>query len=206
MKRIVLMALLALALPMAAFANTVDFGNLGGTLAGSSSGLTLTMSGSVLNSVSGLGNGLCSTAVPCGSVAFTTGALASGNLSTGATFGPGGTFVITSNGQGGLPSGVLFTGTFTGTTAWTTTGTVGVDSSVYYNLSGAISGTWYNGKTVSGSTFQMTVNAGKDGFMGSVAVASGDTNITTTPEPGTLGLLGTGLVGLAGIVRKKLKA
>jgi PEP-CTERM motif len=33
---------------------------------------------------------------------------------------------------------------------------------------------------------------------------SGDTIVT--PEPGTLGLLGTGLVGLAGIVRRKLRA
>jgi hypothetical protein len=42
--------------------------------------------------------------------------------------------------------------------------------------------------------------------MGSVAVGSGDTVVANVPEPGTLGLLRTGLVGLAGIVRKKLKA
>ena len=41
MKRIVMMALLALALPVAAFAGNVDFTNNGGTLAGSSAGLTL---------------------------------------------------------------------------------------------------------------------------------------------------------------------
>ncbi|MGA8618475.1 MAG: PEP-CTERM sorting domain-containing protein [Candidatus Sulfotelmatobacter sp.] len=204
MKRIVLMALIALALPVGAFAGSVDFGNSGGTLAGSSAGLSL--SGSVLNLVGGLGNGLCSIALPCGSVSFTTGALTSGNVSTGAVFGPGGTFVIMSNGNGGLPPGVIFSGTFTSNTTWTPNGTVGVDGSIFYGLFGKVSGTWFNGATVSGSTFQMTVNAGKDGFTGSVGVASGDTFITTTPEPGTLGLLGTGLVGLAGIVRKKLKA
>ena len=43
MKRIVLLFLLALALPMAAFAsNSFDFTNAGGTLSGSSAGLTLT--------------------------------------------------------------------------------------------------------------------------------------------------------------------
>jgi hypothetical protein len=37
-------------------------------------------------------------------------------------------------------------------------------------------------------------------------LGSGDTILTTVaPESGTLGLLGTGLVGLAGLVRKKLK-
>ena len=32
---------------------------------------------------------------------------------------------------------------------------------------------------------------------------SGDTIVT--PEPGTLGLLGTGLVGLAGVIRRKVR-
>ena len=36
------------------------------------------------------------------------------------------------------------------------------------------------------------------------AKVSGDTIVT--PEPGTLGLLGTGLVGIAGLVRRKFKA
>ena len=35
---------------------------------------------------------------------------------------------------------------------------------------------------------------------------SADIGIVTTPEPGTLGLLGTGLIGLAGMVRRKLRA
>jgi PEP-CTERM motif len=30
--------------------------------------------------------------------------------------------------------------------------------------------------------------------------------VSAVPEPGTLGLLGTGLIGVAGIVRRKLKS
>jgi hypothetical protein len=205
MKRIVLMALLALALPLAAFAGNIDFSNAGGTLSGSSAGLTLGSTGSRLISVQGLGLDTCSSASPCGTVTFTTGALTSGNLSTGAMFAAGGTFVITGNGTDGLPNGVIFNGTFSSAVSWTPSGKVGVDGTILYTLSGSITGT-YNGHTVDGATIQITFNTGKNGFIESATLGSGDTVISPVPEPGTLGLLGTGLVGLAGVVRRKLKA
>jgi hypothetical protein len=203
MKRIALMALLALALPFSAIASSVDLGNSGGTLTGTST--TLSLNGSEFTQVTGF-NGMGLTQGMLGSVSFTTGALVSGNMTDGAVFGQGGTFEILSNGIDGLPGGVLFKGTFDGNTTWTPSGTIGVSASIFYTLSGSISGTWYNGEKVNGATTQITFDTGKNGFMGSVSLGSGNTVFTVTPEPSTLGLLGTGLVGLAGIVRKKLRA
>lgn len=200
MKRIFLLALLALALPLTAFAGNVDFSNSGGTLTGSAAGLTL--AGSELIGINGLGGGLITGSL--GTVTFSTGSLISMSA-TGATFNSGGSFVITGNpGINGVPSGVIFSGVFTGTVTLTlVSATAGGD---IYTLSGAISGTWYNGTTVSGATSQIYLFTGKNGWMGTSTVGSGDTLISTVPEPGTLGLLGTGLVGLAGVIRRKLKA
>jgi hypothetical protein len=73
-------------------------------------------------------------------------------------------------------------------------------------LTGSISGTWIGGSWVNGATVQLTINTGKGFFNGSTSIASGDTNIDAVPEPGSLTLVGAGLVGLAGILRRKLKA
>ena len=107
MKRIVLMALLTLALPLAAFANQIDFTNHGGTISGSSAGLTLI--GSDLTYIDIYGG--TKTSGDLGTVTFTTGALTAGNITTGATFAAGGTFTITG-------AGVAFVGTFSGPVTW----------------------------------------------------------------------------------------
>ena len=200
MKKILLLAVLALALPMAVFASSgVDYTNSGGTLSGSNSGLSL--SGSVLIAVNGLNGGGLITGNNLGSVSFATGALTSGTLASGGQFAGGGLFTITSNGSG-VPSGTLFTGTFDGPVTWTLVTLA--NGTHNYTLTGTVSGTSGSGFSTVGVTVQLTINTGRGFFNGSTTVSSGDTNIVV-PEPGSLSLLGTGLIGLAGVVRRKLK-
>ena len=146
MKKILMLVVLALALPLAAFAsNSVDFSNSGGILAGTSSGLSLT--GSTLVAVNGYeGNGLI-TGSNLGSLTFSTAALATGSLKMGGTFDPGGSFTITSNGSTGLPNGVLFSGTFSSATWTLLTLPNGTHK---YTLTGVLTGAFASGYNTNG--------------------------------------------------------
>ncbi|SRR5579871_572641 len=206
MKQIVWLLLLALALPVAGFADSIDFSNSGGTLSGSNSGLSLT--GSTLIAINGPPLGLITG--DFGSVTFSTGALSTGSLQNGGTFAAGGSFVITGNGADGIPNGVIFNGTFSGPLTWTL---ITLSNGTHnYTLTGELTGTWFSGQIVDGATVQLTINTGKGFFNGSTTISSGDTNISgnglreiVTPEPASITLLGTGFIGLAGILRRKLK-
>src|ERR1700756_3394908 len=96
MKRVLWMVLLTMALPMAAFAGTIDFTSTGGTLTGGDSGLS--MSGTTISTITGL------TATQLngsyGTIAFTTGAFSMpGGAANGGTFAAGGTITITAEGN-----------------------------------------------------------------------------------------------------------
>lgn len=191
MRRVLLLALLALALPMAAWANSgIDISNHNGTISGSNAGLSLT--GSVMFAYGS------TVATNLGSVSFTTGAFTSGDAAAGGDLAAGGTFVIMGNGTNGVPNGVIFSGSFSSAPSWSYVTLA--DGTHQYTLKGAIVDA--SGRV--GATSQLSVNVGKGFFNGTAGLSSGDTSLSV-PEPGTLGLLGTGLVGLAGVMRRRFR-
>jgi len=188
-------------LPNISFATTgTDFSNGGGTLSGDNSGLSL--SGSTLIAVKGF-DGLGLVTGDLGSVTFSTGALTSGSLQMGGAFAAGGTFTIDGNGSDGLPNGVLFSGTFSGPVTWTLITLANGTHS--YTLTGVVTGTM-GGSNVTGVSVQLTINTGMGFFNGSVSMAGGDTTVGSVPEPSTLALFGTGMLGLGGAIRRKVLA
>ena len=184
--------------PTLSFAKSgTDFSNVGGTLTGTSAGLTLT--GSTLVAVIGLNGGGLVTG-DLGSVTFTTGALSGGSLDMGGFFAAGGTFTVDGNGTNGIPNGVLFSGTFSGTSSWVlATLSNGTHN---YTLTGLVSG-MIGGQAVVGVTVQLTINTGKGYFDGSTTISGGDTVVSSVPEPSTFALFGMGTLAVAGVFGRK---
>ncbi len=194
-KSAALMLSLVLVFPVVSFANSNNFQNSGGRL--SSNGTHLSLSGSTLSSVS-MGGTNASGAL--GSVSFTTGNLISGSLASGGTFAAGGSFKITGSGSNGLPAGVLFQGTFSGPVSWKAIWNPTSDhrGDWTYELSGRISGTLANGQKLTANfvAYTFDVSHGAE-FSSSVRFKNGmATTTSAVPEPGTMALLGSGLLGL----------
>lgn len=191
-KKVAWLGILMLALPLAAFANSIDLSNAGGVIIGNSGGLALT--GSILIKYGSIvGSNL-------GIVTFTTGPFISGDIEHGGTLMAGGNFVITGNGTNEVPNGAIFNGTFSGPVTWSLTT---LENGMHvYTLTGPLVA--MNGEVA--ATAQITVNLGTDLFSGSAQLSSGDTNLKlVVPEPGTLSLFGTGLLGIAGFIRHRRK-
>lgn len=206
MRRILVLALLAMALPIASWANStpIVFQNTGGKIR--SNGTTLSLSGSTLTSFTAAGGATYTGSL--GSVTFTTGAFSAGTLGVAAVFNAGGSFSIAGNGSNGIPTGVLFSGSFSGPVNWVGTfnpaGHGGLGNWTY-TLTGTVQGQLSNGTNAFGGTVQFTFDVpGSKQFAKGIAVNLNDGVTTVTvPEPGTLGLFGTGLLGVAGLIRRK---
>ncbi len=215
MRRVVVLAVLALAIPIAAWADGINITNEGGTVAISgmtgTGGLgtigvsTITSHGSEMTAWNNYTGHL-------GGVNYSTGALESGTISGGGVFAPGGSFDIIGYGHWaskltGTSCGSgcdLFTGSFSNATPIDWTLVSHTKQSETFTLTGSLVGTLYTGRTVTGTTTQEIKidNAGQLN-KGVGHIGTGGTHLNT-PEPGTLGLLGTGLLAVAGMFRRKL--
>ena len=199
MRRVLVLALVALALPMAAWADGIDLVNKFGSISISAAGITST--GSQLKQFNGV---VAAPGHSLGSVSFSTGALISGSILTGGTFSDvGSSFVVIGKGPQVPHKGTIFSGAFVGPVSWTLVSQSG--QSLTYTLSGTIQGTLWNGRFVTGTTTQTIVSTNGQIALGIGHIRVGNTGILT-PEPGTLGLLGTGLVAIAGMLRRKFVA
>jgi hypothetical protein len=214
MKRVVvIVGLCALLLPAAAWADEIKLTNNFGTVSVTNAGIV--SQGMELKSyglvTAGPGQSL-------GTVSFSTGAFTAAGPCTlsplcSGTFagGAASSFVVTGAGAwikaltGTTQTKVtLFSGSFVGPVTWQLL-SIGPHGFTYnFKLSGTIRGQFWDGRTVSGTTTQYITlykNQWTSDHQGNIGL--GTTHLLV-PEPGTLGLLGTGLIGIAGTLRRKI--
>ena len=189
MKRALWIAVLTLMLPVAAWSDAFDLVNKFGSISISNAGIV--SHGSQLKQFNSV---VATPGHALGAVTFSTGALLSGDIWSGGTFSDiGSSFVVIGKGSQVPHKGLIFNGAFVGPISWTLVAQKG--QSRTYQLTGSIAGTVWNGHFVTGSTTQAIYSRN-----GQISLVIGHVRIglpgVSTPEPGTLGLLGTGILAV----------
>jgi hypothetical protein len=216
MRRLAILALLTLALPALAGANSIEITNQNGTIyisamagtggLGTIGESTISTNRSELQSWGRQEGNL-------GYVSFSTGVLQSGSVASGGTFAGGGSFDIVGVGKWakiltGMNKGqiTLFAGSFNGPVNWTL---ISQQGTLTYQLSGEIEGTLYTGREVYGETTQSIYTTARGLSRGTGHLGLGHAvwgaRAPISPEPGTMGLLGTGLAVIAGMYYWRLR-
>jgi hypothetical protein len=221
MKRLIVIGCLlmglAAVLPASAI-NIIDFDVTpggAGSISYAGGANPLTGSGITPTTITGLGTpdnpGVTLACVSC-SFNFATGNFTSSTASNW-NFAGGGSFTLT----GAVPTlslapgTLLMSGTFTGATVSGGGTTLLVDISTFIDTKNPVLSAFYEGTPVppswSGGTnvgFDLAAPATPPGAFSSAIVTSGDIQNSPVPEPASLFLMGSGLLALGIVLRKKL--
>lgn len=192
------------------WADTLDFGSpsvepVGASLSYAGGLSALIGSGIGINTISDITTATATNCTGC-KLAFTTGA------SSGAwTWGAGAASSIAIAGTDGTATGTLLSGQILNASIGNCNGSTCIEVNTFLNtinpaLWALFSGTpdppaWSGSSSLN---IVLSASAGSAFSLGSTQIGSGDLTTTPTPEPGTLTLFGSGLLGLAGLLRRKL--
>jgi len=204
MKRIAILGLCTLLLPIAAWANAIDLTNEFGSVTIAGSGIVALRS--ELTGVS-IGWRKAPPGHNLGSISFSTGALIEGTLLGGGLFSStNSSFVATGSGKYGVPKGTIFTGSFAGPITWTLESHTG--NNYVFELAGDVMGTTYTGRGVNGTTLQ-TIYVNQNSWYQNQrgTLHSGVTRVGAAPilwpEPDTLLLSATGVAIIFAATRRR---